>query len=86
MYIGSDLLAYPNPADDVLYLRSMKTDVSNAQLVVTDVAGRNVISQTINLVGGDAHNISTANLKPGVYFIRVFNGKNYDERLRFVKK
>lgn len=73
------LRAFPNPADEVLNLHSMR-DLSNHAAIVYDVNGRAAINTTLH---GGALDIHT--LRPGVYVLHV----QFDDAravCRFIKR
>ncbi len=76
----SHVKVYPNPADNVLFVKSSEiiSDIS-----ITDVLGRNI--ETIN-VNSDFSEINIANFTKGVYFIRI-NTENESYIIKsFIKK
>ncbi len=60
----SEIKLYPNPAKDILYLKSNE---KNLNVQIFDISGRIVLSNTIN--GSDPINISS--LKNGLYFLQA---------------
>jgi len=59
---SANFLVYPNPAKDVLHIRSG----SNVMITVTDASGKIVLTQNIN---GNA-DINIHGLQPGIYFLK----------------
>jgi hypothetical protein len=72
---------FPNPAKDELTISSKQVG-DNVQIKVTDVTGREIISQkklTVNC------KLKTGNLTPGIYFVKVQTGKGSVVK-KFVKQ
>ena len=67
---------YPNPADDVLKLKSEK---AISEIEIIDINGK-VLKSQINLNRNNEVNIS--NLPAGIYFLRI----NKTQTLRFIKR
>ncbi len=62
----SELNIFPNPAGDVLNLKSTRTI---AQISIVDLTGRTV--QQVKLAGVSEANISISNLRSQLYFVKV---------------
>lgn len=60
---------YPNPAKDFLNV-SVSNYNGNADLTITDIAGKTVLSQAMSLVNGNAV-VNTANLTSGMYIVKM---------------
>jgi len=60
--------SYPNPAKDVLTVKV--TAAGNAQLLVTDMTGRQVMAKTVKLDGG-AFTTNVAEMKAGAYLFNL---------------
>jgi hypothetical protein len=58
---------YPNPTHDKLYVES---NLRNAQLEITDVAGRTAYSKVLN----EKSELINVHLSPGLYFAKVTDG------------
>lgn len=79
------LTVYPNPANDELNMRSSRA-TGNAVLTLTDITGRNLYTENINLSAGVPHHIPVSGLTPGVYIVHLRNASGYDERTKFIKE
>jgi hypothetical protein len=68
---NSDLKLYPNPASDVLHIRSESLASGKYDIRILDINGRAVFhsSERLNLSAG--WNVSLKSLKPGIYFLRI---------------
>lgn len=69
--------AYPNPAaNDVNVLIDADTRVGDARLIITDMTGKMVYHNKVNVNAGlNAINVSTANLANGNYILTITNDK-----------
>lgn len=74
---AANISLYPNPATSLLNIESNQTI---REVVVFDMAGRNVMS-----LEGDIHQIATSNLSNGIYTIRVIT-ENGMATQKFVKE
>ncbi|MBU6324544.1 MAG: T9SS type A sorting domain-containing protein [Bacteroidetes bacterium] len=68
---------FPNPVSDELHVQ-WNADYTSFVLSVWDMQGRMIMSHTAN---GTASNLSTANLKPGGYILKVQGADGNFERL-----
>ncbi len=63
---------YPNPASKTLHVVINAPASQTAQLLITDLAGRSVQQQTINLQPGDNNlDVNVSTLAKGVYILKV---------------
>ena len=76
-------VAYPNPAVDNVTV-SMKAE-GNANITMTDVAGRVVLSKAANLVNGKT-DLNIAALNAGVYIVNVVLENGKTAQFNVVKK
>ncbi|MFO0494175.1 MAG: PA domain-containing protein [Flavobacteriia bacterium] len=76
-------VAYPNPAVDNVTV-SLKAE-GNANITMTDVAGRVVLSKTANLVNGKT-DLNIAALNAGVYVVNVVLESGKAAQFNVVKK
>lgn len=79
--VGSNFNLYPNPSDSVLNIE-LKNGISNGNLEVYDMLGKQVITQNFN--SDSLSSIDVKNLKSGLYLIKIsFEGNT--ETKRFIK-
>jgi hypothetical protein len=76
-------VAYPNPAVENVTI-SMKAE-GNANITMTDVAGRVVLSKAANLVNGKT-DLNIASLNAGVYIVNVVLENGKTAQFNVVKK
>lgn len=76
-------VAYPNPAVDNVTI-SMKAE-GNANITMTDVAGRVVLSKAANLINGKT-DLNIAALNAGVYIVNVVLENGKTAQFNVVKK
>jgi hypothetical protein len=79
-----NLLIYPNPANSSLTIETSTLMASGSKLTVSDVAGRTLLSKTID---GNVtkHQIDISSFSSGIYFVQIDGGKGI-ARGRFVKE
>jgi hypothetical protein len=66
-----DLKLYPNPASDVLHIRSESIANGKYDIRILDINGRTVFNSSERLNFSAGWTVSLKSLKPGVYFLRV---------------
>lgn len=76
--VAGNLKVYPNPANQLL---EVKSDKPIGSLMVTDLTGRMLLLQEAS---GSSATIRTADLPAGMYLLRMSNGKEEAKTVRFV--
>lgn len=77
----------PNPATEMVYLNISSGSRDKLQLVVTDITGKQVMSNTAIIVAGsNMISLPVRNLAKGVYTISGVYSDGRTETLRFVKQ
>ncbi|KAA9339987.1 T9SS type A sorting domain-containing protein [Adhaeribacter soli] len=72
------LAFHPNPATDFITIKGLQTESKGAHLIVTDMAGRTMMSETIPANG----RINIEKLAKGIYLARITaNGSSFTKRL-----
>lgn len=74
----NDLLVYPNPANDRLYI-SHKSEIQKINFSIIDLLGKTLLSSSL-----DADYIDISMLESGVYFIQL-NKENKISTTKFIK-
>lgn len=68
------LSLYPNPTNGIFNLNFISTQQGNRSLMITDVTGRMMLKQTIDLVQGEQHiALNVESFATGVYFVKLGN-------------
>jgi S-formylglutathione hydrolase len=75
----NELLVYPNPASDHLYL---KCEEKNISVQISDINGKVVLKTVSN----NKSSINISSLKDGMYFIQVKNKKYFSNSTFFVNR
>jgi hypothetical protein len=78
------LQIYPNPANSTLTIETRKLIASGGKLIVTDVAGRMLLSKSLDS-NSAKHQIDISSFSSGIYFVQLDGGKGIS-RGRFVKE
>lgn len=69
---SSDMKIYPNPASLEFFIKGNSTSVKGKTTVeVYDITGRKVITKELNLEENEPYRIPIAELKAGIYMVRV---------------
>ena len=62
----------PNPASDAVTLKFDSNEGLNAQIVVSDLMGRSVVSKNVEILRGvNEQNLNISNLPNGIYFVQL---------------
>jgi hypothetical protein len=68
---------YPNPVKDNLFIRLADQNSLSFNLTITDLLGKTVINEDIVLESlNETEKIDVANLKDGIYMMRISDGEN----------
>jgi hypothetical protein len=78
----NNALVFPNPAEDIIYIKFPENYNGIIKLEMLDIFGRNVFSDFS--VANKLSAINTQNLSKGMYLIHIMYGDS-EETLRFVK-
>jgi hypothetical protein len=83
----NSLQIYPNPAQNVLYIRSLNADFQNAELTVSNLLGQSILSQDLSF---DQRNtketISLDALDNGLYILQIKSGESTYTKKIIVEK
>jgi endonuclease I len=71
---SSNAVVYPNPTTESLYVKLYVVLHSNSVLQVTDIAGRTIMQQRVNVSDVNIR-LDVKNLSAGRYFIKIANDK-----------
>jgi hypothetical protein len=67
-----ELIIYPNPAKDIIYIELNLTAIRNVELYLSDIKGTIVYSDYIrNLMGKEVTSVDVASFNKGIYFIKI---------------
>ena len=77
---GNGVIIYPNPVQDLLNLRSLN-NIGDAQVTITDLNGRVVISTEVDL--STLSTINTAPLTAGLYLVQI-EAENFTQTSKLI--
>jgi hypothetical protein len=89
---GSQLLSQemslsPNPTNGALNVMVMATANANEQIIITDLLGRTVMQENVNVVKGlNTINLDVNSLSTGTYILILRDGNNMMTSMRFIKE
>jgi hypothetical protein len=69
------IAVYPNPAAGVLNIRTDKASAGNADIILTDVTGRDVLRTTTELNATTGNTLNLNGIKDGIYLITIKSDK-----------
>jgi hypothetical protein len=83
----SEISLIPNPADDYVEIKIKNLAYAKTIVQISGASGEQIINKTLK-ANENTTQISTQNIQPGVYYVRVMNGsKVYPvEKLVIIKK
>jgi len=80
-----ELDVYPNPVKDLLKIKFGNPVEGALKIEIMNITGKSVYSQSINADGLIQTEVNVNQLNPGIYFLRIMNGKNRVADRKFVK-
>ncbi|MDR0829689.1 MAG: T9SS type A sorting domain-containing protein [Prevotellaceae bacterium] len=75
---------FPNPANDEIYLDLTKIDGQNLSVIITDIAGKVIIAQSVNKL--QINRIGVQGFNSGLFFAAIKDGKKRVASGKFIKK
>ena len=81
--ISLNILAYPNPTTDYLTVKVENYETTNLQYQVFDINGK--LLQIVKATGNETL-ITTSNLVPANYFVKVLDNKKEIKVFKIIKK
>lgn len=77
---------HPNPVNDQISVSYLGDEEKVVTLDVYDITGRKLISKANQHFQNSFVELNVSNFVSGVYFINVINGKDVNERFKFIKQ
>jgi hypothetical protein len=78
----SDLIIYPNPTTDIVYMKSSDNSYKDIEVALIDMAGKVLYQKEYNQFGTDIqYSVDLSEMPSGMYFLRVRNS----EMIRYEK-
>ncbi len=77
--ISSAINLYPNPVEDILYVKGMTLNSKGSTVSIIDVSGRRIKDVMVN--SEEEVRVDVSELSPGLYYLNI-SGKGY----KFIKK
>jgi len=74
--------AYPNPAQDILFLEVQIADIDNYSFQLYDMMGKLLVGKELTDI---STTISMANLAPAIYFLKVSNNHKVVKTFKIIK-
>jgi len=83
----SDLTLSPNPTNGNLNLAVTAQGNANEQIIVTDLLGRTVMQENVNVIEGmNNFNLDVSSLTSGTYILILRDGNNQMTSMRFIRE
>ncbi len=67
----SEFVIYPNPANNFIQLKYIGKALSNVEVKIFDILGKNVLTKNVNLTQSDEQTIDISSLPKGIYVIKI---------------
>lgn len=85
--LENKLAVYPNPAENTLYIELKNNTGFNAQLTVTDLVGKAVLSREMQFDSGNKTlSLDVSGLKNGMYLLRIADESEVFTRKLIIKR
>jgi Putative metal-binding motif/Secretion system C-terminal sorting domain/HYR domain len=68
----TDVIAYPNPVQDVLHVDVLLHEANSVVIRLTDALGRNVYTTEVDAEGAFKHHINMEDLQNGIYTLMIY--------------
>jgi hypothetical protein len=82
-----EAVVYPNPFTHQFEIKFLNHGITQTNVVLTDVSGRTVLQQTVELSFTTAHTVNTGHLPGGLYVLTLTDAKgNLLQRQKVVKQ
>ena len=83
---NSDIIVYPNPGSgEMNILINEESHIGICSLVITDAMGKTMHQMDVEInKGNNAMHIQKGTLKPGVYFIKVYNKDYTTKTIKYI--
>lgn len=83
----SDMTLSPNPTNGNLNLTVTAQGNANEQIIVTDLLGRTVMQENVNVIEGmNNFNLDVSSLSSGTYILILKDGNNHMTSMRFIRE
>ena len=69
----NDLLIYPNPVSDILYIDSIDKAFEDGKIIITDVLGNKLLTQTLDKKDNSLIKIDVSSYNNGIYFVSILD-------------
>ncbi len=79
------LEVYPNPTTGLFNLNINAMELANAELLVMDIVGKVIYTQTVNVQGSELVSLNLSNNPKGVYFVQIKNDTQSVSKKVFLK-
>jgi len=76
-FLSSTISVFPNPTSGAVYLKIDGIRSQEARIEIISITGERVFEETVAVEGGALQKQLNPSLTPGVYFIRVWAGKQH---------
>jgi hypothetical protein len=81
--ISLDFTVYPNPASDLLRLRTANSELKNLRYQLYDISGNVLLN---NKIESNETNISMQSFLPGNYFLKISRDKSELKTFKIIKR
>ena len=72
----NEILLYPNPANNFINIQYLGNSLTNFQVAIFDILGKNILNQNVNVSNKDDQKIDITHLPKGIYVVKI-TGNNF---------
>jgi len=80
------IMLFPNPTSEVLYVSAGQFETDNFKIQVIDINGKTQIEQTVFKNENEVFQIDVSRLAQGCYFLKISNETTFQKSFRFIKQ
>ena len=81
----NEILLYPNPANNFINIQYLGNSLTNFQVAIFDILGKNILNQNVNLSSKEDQKIDITHLPKGIYIIKI-TGNNFSASKTITKE
>jgi PKD repeat protein len=81
----NQILLYPNPANNFINIQYLGNSLTNFQVTIFDILGKNILNQNVNVSNKEEQNIDITHLPKGIYIVKI-TGNNFSASKTITKE
>jgi hypothetical protein len=81
----NEILLYPNPANNYINIQYLGNSLTNIQVAIFDILGKNILNQNMNVSNKEDQKIDITHLPKGIYVVKI-TGNNFSASKTITKE